>query len=335
MKLTDFDIYSNLLKEQSGLVINEDKVYLLESRLNPVAKKWGYNSLETMTIALQGVPDKALVIDIVEAMTTNETSFFRDTRPFDMFRDHLLTYMQSARAKKKKLRIWCAAASSGQEPYTISMILKEAAAQFPGWTFEIVATDISNDILEQAREGVYTQFEVQRGLPIQLLMKYFTQQEDNQKWQINEDIRKMVTYKYFNLLAPMTAMGTFDIIFCRNVLIYFDETTKGKVLDEMAKHIEPDGFLMLGGAETVMGITESFVAVPEKRGVYSLKDSLHAAKPAAATQPLSRMDATAAAVSATPPASVAPTTTATQSPARTPNSPLGAPPPKTNTTTNT
>jgi len=274
MKLTDFDIYSNLLKEQSGLVINEDKVYLLESRLNPVAKKWGYSSLETMTIALQGVPDKTLVTDIVEAMTTNETSFFRDTRPFDMFRDHLLTHMKDARSSKKKLRIWCAAASSGQEPYTISMILKEAAAQFPGWSFEIVATDISNDILEQAREGIYTQFEVQRGLPIQLLMKYFTQLDD-QKWQINEDIRKMVNYKYFNLLDSMGSLGTFDIIFCRNVLIYFDEATKGKVLDDMAKHIEPDGFLMLGGAETVMGITESFIAVPEKRGVYARKDSPH------------------------------------------------------------
>ncbi len=302
MKLTDFDVYSELLKKQSGLVLTEDKVYLLESRLNPVAKKWGYNSLETMTIALQGVPDKKLVVDIVEAMTTNETSFFRDTRPFDMFRDHLLTYMKEARANKRKLRIWCAAASSGQEPYTIAMILKEATTQYPGWSFEIMATDISHEILDQAREGLYSQFEVQRGLPIQLLMKYFTQ-VDSQKWKINDEIRNMVNYNYFNLLSPMNALGTFDIIFCRNVLIYFDEATKGKVLGEMARHIELDGFLMLGGAETVMGITDQFIAVPDKRGVYARKYSPHvtgdsgSSNTSAVTQPLSRIDAAAAAIS--------------------------------------
>lgn len=300
MKLTDFDTYSDLLKKQSGLVLSEDKVYLLESRLNPVAKKWGYNSLETMTIALQGVPDKNLIVDIVEAMTTNETSFFRDTRPFDMFRDHLLTYMKEARSSKKRLRIWCAASSSGQEPYTLSMILKEAEATYPGWNFDIVATDISHEILDQAREGIYTQFEVQRGLPIQLLMKYFTQLDD-QKWQLNEDIRKMVKYSYFNLMDPMATMGMFDIILCRNVLIYFDEQTKGKVLEEMAKHIEPDGFLMLGGAETVMGITDAFAAVPDKRGVYARKDSPHLSGSTAPAAPLSRIDAAAAAISAVPP----------------------------------
>ncbi|NCT40980.1 MAG: chemotaxis protein CheR [Alphaproteobacteria bacterium] len=277
MKLTDFDIYSNLLKTKSGLVLTEDKVYLLESRLNPVAKKWGYNSLETMTIALQGVPDKNLVTDIVEAMTTNETSFFRDMRPFDMFKDHLLTYMKQARGSARRIRIWCAAASSGQEPYTLSMILKEAQAQYPGWTFEIVATDISHDILDQARAGLYSQFEVQRGLPIQLLMKYFTQ-VDGQKWQISDDIKKIIKYQYFNLLEPMTSLGTFDIIFCRNVLIYFNEETKGMVLDGMAKRLAPDGFLMLGGAETVMGLTKEFVTLPDHRGVYVLPNSPHLQK---------------------------------------------------------
>lgn len=275
MKITDFDIYSNLLKEQSGLVLTEDKVYLLESRLNPVAKKWGYNSLETMTIALQGVPDKNLVTDIVEAMTTNETSFFRDMRPFDMFRDHLLSYMKDSR-KRKKLRIWCAAASSGQEPYTLSIMLKELASEYGGWNFEILATDISNDILDQAREGLYSQFEVQRGLPIQLLMKYFMQID--QKWQISDEIKKIITFQYFNLLKPMAALGTFDVIFCRNVLIYFNEETKGEVLKNMAQRLEPDGFLILGGAETVMGITDEFVPLPDRRGVYVLKNSPHLIK---------------------------------------------------------
>lgn len=286
MKLTDFDIYRTLLKDQSGLIITEDKVYLLESRLGPVAKKWGYNSLETMTIALQGVPDRQLIIDIVEAMTTNETSFFRDSRPFDMFKDHLLKYMKDARNTEKRLRIWCAAASSGQEPYSLAMILKEAAAEFPGWNFDILATDISNEILDQAREGLYTQFEVQRGLPIQLLMKYFEQQPD-QKWKITNDIKNMVKFDYFNLLTPMTAMGPFDLIFCRNVLIYFDEATKGDILGRMSKIIKPDGFLMLGGAETVMGITDEFVPLPEKRGVYVTKDSAHLEKAEAPATPAS------------------------------------------------
>ena len=235
MKITDFDIYKDLLKEKSGLVLSQDKSYLVESRLNPVAKKWGYDSLEAMTMTLQGVPDKELVRDIVEAMTTNETSFFRDSRPFDLFKDTVLKYMKEARAPRRRLRIWCAAASSGQEPYTIAMLLKEAAMEFPGWSFEIIATDISHDILNLAREGRYTQFEVQRGLPIQLLMKYFTQ--DGDRWQIKDDIRKMVKYDYFNLLDPMTKLGTFDIIFCRNVLIYFDEQTKGAVLNKMAQQI--------------------------------------------------------------------------------------------------
>ena len=275
MKITDFELYKDLLKEKSGLVLSQDKSYLLESRLNPVAKKWGYDSLDAMTMVMQGVPDKDLIKDIVEAMTTNETSFFRDMRPFDTFKDTVLEYMKGER-KNKKIRIWCAAASSGQEPYTLAILLSEAAAQFPGWNFEIYATDISEDILEQAREANYTQFEVQRGLPITLLMKYFTQ--NGEKWQLNDDIRNMVKYEYFNLLDPMTKLGTFDVIFCRNVLIYFDEETKGDVLDKMSQQIEKDGFLFLGGAETVIGITESFVPVPDKRGLYAIQGSPHLSK---------------------------------------------------------
>jgi chemotaxis protein methyltransferase CheR len=280
MKLTDFDIYRDLLKEKSGLSLTQDKAYLLESRLNPVAKRWGFENLDAMTLKLRGVPDKTLIIDIVEAMTTNETSFFRDTKPFEMFNAVVLPHMKKERATRKKLRIWCAAASSGQEPYTLSILLKEAAAQFPGWTFEIVGTDISNDILALAREGLYSQFEVQRGMPIMLLVKYFTQ--DGDRWRLNEDIRKMVKYEQFNLLDPMTKFGTFDIIFCRNVLIYFDEKTKGKVLENMAKQIESDGFLFLGGAETVLGITEAFKPIPGQRGLYAPDKSPHltAAKPA-------------------------------------------------------
>ncbi|MCK6419053.1 MAG: protein-glutamate O-methyltransferase CheR [Alphaproteobacteria bacterium] len=273
MRLTDFDIYRDLLKEKSGLIITQDKIYLLESRLGPVAKKWGYPGLEALTLALQGAPKPELVNDVVEAMTTNETSFFRDTRPFDQFKAVILPKIMEKRAATKKIRIWCAAASSGQEPYSLVMILEEMKAKLPGWKVEILATDISNDILAQARQGVYTQFEVQRGLPIQMLMTHFVQ--DGDKWQISDAVKKQVTFQKFNLLDNMSALGRFDIIFCRNVLIYFDEPTKRGVLERMAKQCENDGFLLLGGAETVLGITEEWRLLPEQRGLYVRKDSPH------------------------------------------------------------
>ena len=247
---------------------------MLESRLNPIAKKWGYNSLETMTIALQGVPDKNLVTDIVEAMTTNDTSFFRDRHPFDTFKNDLMRYMRETRGKKKNLRIWCAASSSGQEPYSIAMLLKEAEVEYPGWNFEIVATDISHDILDQARSGLYTQFEAQRGLPVQLLLKYFTQVE-NQKWQIGQDVKNLIKFQYFNLLDSMASLGTFDIIFCRNVLLHFDKATKRKVLGQIAQHLAPDGYLLLGEAESVSGFTDSLTSLPDHDDVFVSKDHPH------------------------------------------------------------
>lgn len=274
MRITEFETYRNLLKSNSGLVINEDKSYLLESRLSPVAKKWGYASLEMMAAALQGVPDQKLVIDIVEAMTTNETSFFRDNNPFEKFKATVLPKIIEAKAHQRKIRIWCAAASSGQEPYSLSMLLKEEGAKLAGWNIEIVATDISHEILDQAREGTYTQFEVQRGLPIQMLMKYFTQ--DGDKWRINDDVKNSIKFDFFNLLKPMSALGTFDIIFCRNVLIYFDEGDKRNILNNMAQQLAPDGFLFLGGAETVLGITDAFTTYPEQRGVYIRSDGPYA-----------------------------------------------------------
>ena len=267
MRITDFEVYGDLLKEHSGLALSPDKSYLIESRLNPVAKKWDFASLDAMTIALQGVPEKELVNDIVEAMTTNETSFFRDNTPFDIFRDDVLPILQEKRAAQKNLNIWCSAASSGQEPYSLAMILKELEpTSYKGWRTSIKATDLSTEIIEQAKEGLYSQFEVQRGLPIQMLMKYFTQEEE--KWRLKDEIRKMVEYGIFNLLDSMAGLGTFDVIFCRNVLIYFDDQTKADVLARMKNILTPDGFLFLGGAETVLGLTEAFKPLPGKRGLY-------------------------------------------------------------------
>ncbi len=273
MNIADFDIYKDLLKENSGLVLTQDKSYLIDSRLNPVAKKWGYNDVAAMTSVLRGMPSKDLVRDIVEAMTTNETSFFRDTKPFETFKEHVLPYYKNKAGHSKRIRIWCAAAASGQEPYSLAMTIKEEAAKMPGFNFEIVATDISQEILDQAKEGTYSQFEVQRGLPITHLMKYFTQNGD--KWTVNQDIKSMINFKYFNLLDPMTTLGKFDIVFCRNVLIYFDPPTKKDVMERISGQMNDDGFFFLGGAETVLGITDVFKGIKDRRGLYAKSNSEH------------------------------------------------------------
>lgn len=279
MRISDFDLYKDLLKEKSGLTLTPDKSYLLDSRLTPVARKWNYANLEVMTMALRAMPPADLIKEVVEAMTTNETSFYRDSKPFDQFRDILLPHLIKARPSKR-VRIWCAASSTGQEPYSLAMLIKENAAKLPGWNFEIIATDIDTNVLEAAKKGEYSQFEVQRGLPIQMLMKYFEQKGD--RWALKQDIKSMVQYKYFNLLEPMASLGKFDIIFCRNVLIYFDRETKAKVLQNMAGLIPEDGFVLLGGAETVLGITDAFKPMDNTRGIYIKPNSTASAAPVAA-----------------------------------------------------
>ncbi len=268
MNVTDFEMIAQLLKERSGLALNKDKAYLLESRLNPVARKWSFAGFDELAQALRNNMDEALLVDVTEAMTTNESFFFRDQKPFEQFRDMILPYMLENRASKRSFRIWSAACSSGQEPYTLAMLLKEMEQKFTGWNIEIMATDLSNEILDKAKEGLYSQFEVQRGLPIQLLVKYFKQVGD--RWEIDEGIRKMVKFRQFNLLDSPTPLGKFDVVFCRNVLIYFEMPNKTKVLEAIANLMPPDGFLYLGGAETVLGTSGRFQLMPGQRGIYSL-----------------------------------------------------------------
>jgi chemotaxis protein methyltransferase CheR len=267
MNVNDFEFIAQLLYQRSGLVITQEKAYLLESRLNPVARKWDLEGIDALIAALRSKKDEKLTVDVTEAMTTNESFFFRDNRPFDQFKDIVLPHMLEARGSRKQLRIWSAACSSGQEPYNLAMILKEEAAKLAGWKIDIVATDLSTEILNKAKEGLYSQFEVQRGLPITLLMKYFAQ--EGEKWRISEDIRRMVTYKPFNLLENPSALGHFDVVFCRNVLIYFDQPTKIAVFERIARQVAGDGYLVLGAAETVVGLTDAFKPVPEKRGLYA------------------------------------------------------------------
>jgi chemotaxis protein methyltransferase CheR len=247
-------------------VLSADKQYLVESRLLPVARKAALANLGELVTALKIAHEPSLMTAVVEAMTTNESFFFRDKVPFEHFRQTILPALLAARKNSRIIRIWCAAAACGQEPYSLAMSLKEIEAEIAGWRIELLATDLSGEVLEKARAGLYSQFEVQRGLPIQLLIKHFAQ--TGELWQIAPEIRAMVRYRQLNLLADFSQLGVFDLIFCRNVLIYFDQDTKIDVLNRLARVTAQDGFLVLGAAETVVGLTDRFKMVHDKRGLY-------------------------------------------------------------------
>jgi len=269
MKPSSFDSLAALLHTGSGLVIGPDKTYLLETRLGPVLKKHGLTDLDALAAKIRpglNTASSGLEQDVIEAMTTNESLFFRDDKPFTHFRTHALPRLLAARAPSSRLRLWSAAASSGQEAYSLAMTLTEMRASLAGRSFEIVGTDIARDQLARAQEGTYSQFEVQRGLPIQFLVKYFS--KDGSNWRVIPGLRDMVQFKVWNLLSDLRGLGQFDIVFCRNVLIYFDQPTKARVLEAIAKQMPADGLLYLGGAETVLGITDAFASVPGERGVY-------------------------------------------------------------------
>jgi chemotaxis protein methyltransferase CheR len=272
---SDYDYLRKILKEHSGLDLSADKQYLIESRLLPLSRKSALSGIDEFVQKMKG-GSASITAQVVEAMTTNETFFFRDKVPFDHFRDSIMPEILQARASRRSVRIWCAAGSTGQEPYSLAMSLKEMGAALAGWRVEIIATDLSLEVLEKSRTGLYSQFEVQRGLPIQMLVKYFKQ--TGELWQINPDIRAMVQHRQLNLLQDFSQLGVFGVIFCRNVLIYFDQDTKIGISNRLAKVTAPDGFLVLGAAETVVGLTEVFKPYPERRGVYRLND-LRAASP--------------------------------------------------------
>jgi chemotaxis protein methyltransferase CheR len=262
----DFDYLRKLLKDRSGLVLSAEKQYLAESRLLPVARRHALAGLTELVAMLKTAENGRLAVEVVEAMMTNESFFFRDKIPFDQFRDTIMPALMAARERERRIRIWCTAAATGQEPYSLAMILKGMGAMLAGWRVEILATDLASEVLEKAKAGVYSQFEVQRGLPIQQLVKYFSQVGET--WEIAPEIRAMVTFRPLNLLNDFSPLGNFDLVFCRNVLIYFAQDTKIAVLNRLARQIPADGFLVLGAAETVVGLTDAFKPMPERRGLY-------------------------------------------------------------------
>ena len=261
-----FDALCEFLRRQSGLVMEPSKKYLVESRVMPIVRREKLSSLDELVLILQRGQSPKIAKDVVEAMTINETYFFRDKSPFDQFRSVMLPAMIAARQSERRLRIWSAAASTGQEAYSLAMILEEHAARMPGWKIDIVGTDLSDQVVEKAKKGIYSQFEVQRGLPTPMLLRHFNQIGDS--WQISEAMRSKVQFRQMNLLSDYTALGRFDIIFCRNVLIYFDAARKMDILGRMTRILASDGFLTLGASESLIGLKTDLVAHPENRGIF-------------------------------------------------------------------
>jgi len=263
----NFQFLSHFLKKHSGLSITQDKAYLVETRLNVIAKENNYANLNELVNALKGFGAKKLQDNVAEAMATHETLFFRDKKPFDQFRDEIMPDLMTKKANDKRINILSAACSSGQEPYSLAITLAEMKDKLTGWNVNITGIDFSNPIIEQAKLGVYSQFEVQRGLPVQLLMKYF--QQNGTKWQVKQNIKSMIKFQQFNLLDNLRPLGMFDIIYCRNALFYFDLADKTKIINGFADILNKGGYFGLGTAETVIGISDRFEPVKGQRGLYT------------------------------------------------------------------
>ncbi len=265
MKPEEFKVICDFVQKNSGIVLSQSKEYLVDSRLKPIAEEHGFADIGALARGLNLAP-AAVKTAVTDAMTTNETFFFRDKTPFTLFEEIILPELARVRRVSGRLRIWCAAASTGQEPYSLAMLLLKHKRALAGLRVEIIGTDLSASAIARAKEGRYTQFEVQRGLPVELLVKHFTQ--EGTQWLISDEIKRMVKFSLLNLLQSYAPVGTVDIIYCRNVLIYFDAETKKQVLTSLRKVMRPDGYLVLGAADTVMGSNGEFERANNKRGLY-------------------------------------------------------------------
>jgi chemotaxis protein methyltransferase CheR len=266
----DFDYICELVYKRSAIVLESGKEYLVQSRLVSVASQNGCMSLAELVTRLRAQPAGKLSQAVIEAMTTNETSFFRDMYPFEALKKTVIPELLAKRGSDPQLTIWCAAASAGQEPYSIALLLRESFPQIPKNNIRIIATDINTEVLAHAREGIYSQIEVNRGLPISMLLRHFEKSGAN--WQIREDIRQMVDFRECNLIQAWPLIPPVDILFMRNVLIYFDQETKKAILAKVRKALKPDGVFFLGGAETTMNLDDNFERVQlEKTACYRIR----------------------------------------------------------------
>jgi chemotaxis protein methyltransferase CheR len=267
----DFSFVSDLVYRESGIVLEAGKDYLVDARLTALIRQTGLASIETLVQKLRGAGSAPLAHTVVEAMTTNETSFFRDVKPFETLKTVVLPELIKRRSARRTLSIWCAASSSGQEPYTIAMTLREAYPELANWRVNFVASDLSKQMIERCRAGKFSQIEVNRGLPAPLLVKYFKKQ--GLEWEISETLRKMIDFRELNLLQSWPNLRDLDIVFIRNVLIYFDTNTKKQILARIRRIMNPDGYLFLGGAETTLNLDDAFERLSDRSGCYRLKSS--------------------------------------------------------------
>ncbi len=248
----DFTLLTSYISEQSAIVITRDKEYLLESRLQPICRLHQLGSLSELARVVRSDRGRGLGRDVIEAMTTNETYFFRDVKPFEALRREVVPLLMQKNQASKSLRIWCGASSSGQEPYSIAMVLREYFPQLSSWHIQLLGTDISRAMVHRTKEGIYSQLEVNRGLPAPMLVKYFDKKGD--QWHVKESLRRQIEVAEVNLAKPWPHLGPFDLIFLRNVLIYFDMSTKQKIFDALGRVLSPGGVLFLGGSESTLGI---------------------------------------------------------------------------------
>jgi chemotaxis protein methyltransferase CheR len=257
---SDFDYIAQLVWRRSAIVLEPGKEYLVESRLSPLVRRVdGVEAISDLVARLQAQPENALHTEVVDAMTTNETSWFRDRLPFDALTAHIVPELMAKRARERRITIWSAGCSSGQEPYSIAMLMANALAMHPGWSVQILGTDLSDEMLAKAARARYGQLEVNRGLPAQMLVSNF--ERSGMDWEVKPAIRQMVEFRSLNLARALPPMPPADVIFLRNVLIYFDTETKKQVLQRVRSVLRPDGYLFLGGAETTLNVDEAYEPV--------------------------------------------------------------------------
>lgn len=266
---TSFEYVRDFVRTEAGIVIEAGKEYLVESRLTPIAKSEGLGSIDALVNSLRSSTRTELHRKVVDAMTTNETTFFRDIDPFEVLKTEILPKLIHARRATRRLNIWYAASSTGQEPYSVSLLLREHFPELADWTIDQIGTDISRKALERAKAGKYSQLEVNRGMPAHLLLKYF--EKKGLDWQLKDPIRSMVRFQEMNLNGAWSVPGPFDLVFIRNVMIYFDVQAKKTILNKIRGLLRPDGYLFLGAAETTMGLDDRFVRWPTARsGAYTI-----------------------------------------------------------------
>ena len=256
ISVSTFQYFRTLVEQRSGIVLDTGKEYLVESRLSQVARAQGFASVDELAANLSGQSFNSIHRHVVEAMTTNETSWFRDVHPFDALRKKILPELVESRATDGRLNLWCAASSTGQEPYTVAMMIREHFPRLAGWKIQILATDLATNVLAKARAGRYSQLEMNRGLPAPLLIKYF--RKDGTDWVIKDEIRQMVEFRELNLAERWPPLPAMDIVMMRNVLIYFDVALKKDIMRRVRQVMRPDGFFMLGSAETTMSLDDAF-----------------------------------------------------------------------------